>query len=288
MNKLTGFTTASLLALSLSHCAMEAQTWEMPMRNSGSLCERACARIYDTCHLSLGTSSGALSRSQCVEQCRAGGIDGYEACLSEVSCNRDAVAGCFLSVPVRPTNPPPSTLDAGVDSGSPSDGGFSILDSGTPPPPPPPPPAAYNCATACAHIYTVCNARLSSNGSTLTQAQCETMCAGDSRYSNNVECLSTMTCGAAEFSACLSGTGNPPPPPPPPPPATDAGVRDVTTPPPPPPGMCPALSAPFGRNNGQSIPDFNGRRCSDGASVNYRNNVWCGARLTIVATGSFT
>jgi hypothetical protein len=57
---------------------------------------------------------------------------------------------------------------------------------------------------------------------------------------------------------------------------------------PPPTGMCPALNSPYGRSAGNTIPDFTGVRCSDGSSINYRNNVWCGARLTIVATGSFT
>jgi|LNFM01.1.fsa_nt_gb hypothetical protein len=261
-----------------------------------SLCDRACGRIYDSCRMSLGTASGALSRSQCIQQCRAGAIDGFEHCLSEVACSRDAITGCFLSVPIRPGEtdagappPPPPPRDSGVmpiDAGGPS----GPMDSGVaaPPPPPPPPPPTHTCATACNHIYNTCGARISSGGSPLSQSGCESLCAMDSRYRNNVSCLSTMECTSGAFSACLSGSGNPPPPPPPPPPPTDSGVRPDTGVPPLPPGMCPALSAPYGRSAGNSIPDFNGVRCSDGGNINYRNNVWCGARLTIVATGSFT
>jgi hypothetical protein len=273
---------AAVAAATSAHCATSEPELSFGA-NAGALCERACGRIYDTCHLSLGTASGALSRSQCVDQCRAGSIDGFEMCLSEVACSRDAVVGCFQSVPIRP-----GTSPMGADASAPLNASTPVMDAGASNPPPPPPPPAYTCATACNQIYNVCNARISQNGTTLTQSGCEQLCATDARYSNNVACLSTMQCSAGAFGACLSGSGNPPPPPPPP---VDSGVtppRDSGVAPPPPAGSCPALSAPFGRSVGQSVPDFNGVRCSDGGSINYRNTVWCGARLTIVATGSFT
>jgi hypothetical protein len=269
---------AAVAAATSAHCAQSEAELSFGA-GAGALCERACGRIYDTCHLSLGTASGALSRSQCVDQCRAGGIDGYELCLSEVACSRDAVVGCFQSVPIRPGATPMGDASAPQDASSPM-----MMDASAPPPPPPPP--MYSCATACNQIYNVCQARISQNGTTLSQSGCEQLCAMDARYRNNVACLSTMQCSAGSFSACLSGSGNPPPPPP-----VDSGVtppRDSGVMPPPPAGSCGALSAPFGRSVGQSIPDFNGVRCADGGSINYRNAVWCGARLTIVATGSFT
>lgn len=274
-----------LVAMTSGACAQPESEFVPRAPGGQSLCERACGRIYDACHMSLGTASGALSRSQCLEQCRAGGLDGFETCLSEVACSRDAITGCFLSVPIRPGAPsdagvPPSPTDSGaprMDASAPSDAGVPMQ---------PPSGPTYSCATACNHIYTTCGARISSGGAPLSQSQCESLCAMDTRYANNVSCLSTMECTASAFNACLSGAGMPPPPPPP----TDSGVRQDSGVPmmPPPSGTCPALNAPFGRSAGNSIPDFTGVRCSDGSSINYRNNVWCGARLTIVATGSFT
>ncbi len=275
---------AVVAAVGAAHCA-QVESEFTPGAGAGALCDRACARIYDACHLSLGTASGALSRSQCVDQCRAGSLDGFEQCLSEVTCSRDAVVGCFQSVPIRPGTTP---MQPAADAGAPrSDAGAPVMDAGMSAPPPPPPPA-HNCATACDHIYNACQARISQNGSALSQSGCEQLCAGDPRYANNVACLSTMQCSSTAFNACLSGAGTPPPPPvdsgtPPPPPPVDSGVSM-----PPPSGTCPSLSGPFGRAVGQSIPDFNGVRCSDNGSINYRSAVWCGARLTIVATGSFT
>jgi hypothetical protein len=290
------------LAATMGACApIEGEFVPRAPVGGGSLCERACGRIYDACRLSLGTASGPLSRAECVAQCRAGGLDGYESCLSEVACSRDAVTACFLSPPIRiPTRedasapPAPPATDASAPPPA-MDGGTGTPptpDASAPPPPPPPAPDAsappspmYSCSTACERIYVGCGARISQGGTPLTQTQCESLCGTDPRYANNVACLSTMECTSAAFGACLAGGGGSPPP------VMDAGAPPVTDAggmSPPPTGMCPALSGPYGRSTGNSIPDFTGVRCADGSSINYRNNVWCGARLTIVATGSFT
>ena len=79
---------AVVAAVGAAHCA-QVESEFTPGSGGAALCDRACARIYDACHLSLGTASGALSRSQCVDQCRAGSLDGCNQATGLVNGSGD-------------------------------------------------------------------------------------------------------------------------------------------------------------------------------------------------------
>ncbi|MBL8678133.1 MAG: TlpA family protein disulfide reductase [Myxococcales bacterium] len=253
----------------------------------GSICERACARVYDTCRRSLSNGAGVLSRSQCVSECNAGAFSGAARCLGDVQCTTDAIVGCFSAIPIAQDGGAPS--DSGSAPSSPIDAQVPPVDAGSPPPVsdsgvPSSPPSTYSCATACGHIYDDCRVVLSQSGTSLTRAQCEAHCAATNNYRSNAACLSTMACTMDAFYACLMGSGGSSPPPPPP---ADAGVPSadsgapMTSCSPPTTGFCTSVGCfarptTFTAIDGASHALYGPAYCAASATVVIVSAGWCG------------
>jgi hypothetical protein len=173
---------------------------------SASVCERACARVYDTCHRVLSDSAGVLNRARCVSECGRGTLNNAELCLTTVACTVPAITACFESAPVGDSGAGPR--DSGVVI---ADSGVAIADSGVGPrtdasvPPVDSGAAPPSCSSACGRIYDGCAVSLTIDGATITRAQCETHCAATASYRNSVGCLSSMACTMDAFYSCLAG-----------------------------------------------------------------------------------
>ncbi len=224
MNLRRSFGLSCVLALFVGACAPTDGGDFVPRRrvadaggaegggsSEGSLCERACARVYATCGRSLSDARGTLSRAQCQTACETGAIRPAAACLAETACTTEAIVGCFSPIPTAP--------DAGMalppraDASAPPAPDASAPpppDASAPPPPdasappPPPPPSAHSCATACGRIYDGCRVTLTRGGAAITRAECEAHCDATMNYRANVGCLSTMACTMDAFHDCLT------------------------------------------------------------------------------------
>jgi hypothetical protein len=201
--------------------------------NSGpqpSSCDNSCAKVYDTCGLTLKSASGAsLSKSECVSACKSKGPSSVESCMSGLQCSEGtAIAACFS------TGPTPSSCSAScgkiydqcgltlqsatgpvskqhcidmcnkddaksqkiacVESKSCSDN-KGIVDCLSP-------PAIDDCDSACADVYLWCELVINVSGKQLTESECVDWCKG-SPTGNVWSCVKDAACDNAKLGVCF-------------------------------------------------------------------------------------